>query len=167
MIPPSSRPPFISRTSGARDLDQVGLGALGLNTNVFYLIVYVFDFLATVPTPYVASARAKGDFDGAARWVITFYAAIDRRLRIPLFVDTGSIEVLGIYIRKTCVCVISSWLLGSGLTFTAYHRKSLAGQFITSALAIGVVLTLLLEYFGLSILRVMGSTSVNEAEVKT
>lgn len=49
------------------DAAQVGLGALGLNTNVFYFVFYVFDFLATVPTPLVASARAEGDFARAAK----------------------------------------------------------------------------------------------------
>lgn len=46
---------------------QVGLGALGLNANVFYFVFYIFDFLATVPTPLVASARAEGDFARAAK----------------------------------------------------------------------------------------------------
>ncbi|CAN0194362.1 unnamed protein product, partial [Pylaiella littoralis] len=48
---------------------EVGLGALALNTSIFTFSYYIFNFLATVPTPFVASARAKGDEDGAARLV--------------------------------------------------------------------------------------------------
>lgn len=50
-------------------LSQLGLGALGLNTYIFTFALYVFGFLATVPTPFVASARARGDEAGAAKWV--------------------------------------------------------------------------------------------------
>ena len=46
---------------------KIGLGALALNTNIFSFSFYIFNFLATVPTPFVASARARGDADLASR----------------------------------------------------------------------------------------------------
>ncbi|CAN0453331.1 unnamed protein product, partial [Hapterophycus canaliculatus] len=49
---------------------QIGLGALALNTSIFMFTFCIFGFLATVPTPFVASARAKGDDAGAARYAL-------------------------------------------------------------------------------------------------
>lgn len=48
---------------------KIGLGALAINSYLFFFSFFVFNFLATVPTPFVASARASGDEVGAARWV--------------------------------------------------------------------------------------------------
>lgn len=47
--------------------NKVGLGALALNNTIFWFSFYIFNFLATVPTPFVAAARASGDQVGAAR----------------------------------------------------------------------------------------------------
>lgn len=49
---------------------KIGLGALALNTNIFAFSFYIFNFLATVPTPFVASARARGDADLASRCAV-------------------------------------------------------------------------------------------------
>ncbi|CAN0137031.1 unnamed protein product, partial [Ascophyllum nodosum] len=67
--------PFMSAVDtayiGRLDLDlggsEEGLQAQGLNTYVFTFAFYVFGFLTTVPTPFVAAARAKGDVIGAAK----------------------------------------------------------------------------------------------------
>ncbi|CAN0432958.1 unnamed protein product, partial [Ascophyllum nodosum] len=105
--------PFMSAVDtayiGRLDLDlggsEEGLQAQGLNTYVFTFAFYVFGFLTTVPTPFVAAARAKGDVIGAA---------------------------------------------------------NLVGQLLTLALAIGIVLAIVLESFGPSLLDLMGSSSGNQ-----
>ncbi|CBN77635.1 mate efflux protein, multi antimicrobial extrusion family [Ectocarpus siliculosus] len=96
---------YIGRLAAEHGGGEIGLGALALNTNVFTFSFYIFNFLATVPTPFVASARAKGDEKGAAR---------------------------------------------------------LIGQLLTAALALGVVLLVLLEFFGVHLLQLLGATAVNE-----
>eukprot|EP00904_Undaria_pinnatifida_P005645 jgi/Undpi1/220/HiC_scaffold_1.g00217.m1 len=60
---------YIGRLGSDSGGGEVGLGALGLNTYVFAFSFYVFGFFATVPTPFVASARARGDEIGAANLV--------------------------------------------------------------------------------------------------
>ncbi|CAM9470074.1 unnamed protein product, partial [Ectocarpus sp. 12 AP-2014] len=96
---------YIGRLAAEHGGGEIGLGALALNTNVFTFSFYIFNFLATVPTPFVASARAKGDENGAAR---------------------------------------------------------LIGQLLTAALALGVVLLVMLEFFGVHLLQLLGATAVNE-----
>ncbi|CAM9113438.1 unnamed protein product [Ectocarpus sp. 4 AP-2014] len=96
---------YIGRLAAEHGGGEIGLGALALNTNVFTFSFYIFNFLATVPTPFVASARAKGDEQGAAR---------------------------------------------------------LIGQLLTAALALGVVLLVMLEFFGVHLLQLLGATAVNE-----
>lgn len=55
---------------------KIGLGALALNTNIFSFSFYIFNFLATVPTPFVASARARGDADLASRWAFRKHSSL-------------------------------------------------------------------------------------------
>ncbi|CAN0094862.1 unnamed protein product [Ectocarpus sp. 6 AP-2014] len=100
---------YIGRLAAEHGGGEIGLGALALNTNVFTFSFYIFNFLATVPTPFVASARAKGDEKGAAR---------------------------------------------------------LIGQLLTAALALGVVLLVMLEFFGVHLLQLLGATAVNEDQAR-
>lgn len=86
---------------------EIGLGALAINSYLFFFSFFVFNFLATVPTPFVASARASGDEVGAA---------------------------------------------------------SLVGQLLSSALALGFVLTVVLEFSAPFLLHLMGATSANEVQ---
>eukprot|EP00903_Cladosiphon_okamuranus_P014710 g13631.t1 len=60
---------YIGRLGADLGGGTIGLGALALNTNIFSFSFYIFNFLATVPTPFVASARARGDADLASRLV--------------------------------------------------------------------------------------------------
>lgn len=46
-----------------------------------------------------------------------------------------------------------------------FDRDSLVGQLLTFAIALGMVLTFLLECFAPTVLHIMGATPVNEAEV--
>lgn len=64
---------------------KIGLGALALNTNIFSFSFYIFNFLATVPTPFVASARARGDADLASRYVCTVRKGILLLFRTAFF----------------------------------------------------------------------------------
>jgi putative MATE family efflux protein len=52
-----------------RWLGEEGLAALGLNTYIFTLCFFAFNFLSTVPTPLISRSRAAGDVEGAARVV--------------------------------------------------------------------------------------------------
>ncbi|CAM9775805.1 unnamed protein product, partial [Ectocarpus fasciculatus] len=100
---------YIGRLAAENGGGEIGLGALALNTNVFTFSFYIFNFLATVPTPFVASARAKGDEMGASR---------------------------------------------------------LIGQLLTAALALGIVLLVILELFGVHLLQLLGATAVNEDQAR-
>ncbi|CAN0433420.1 unnamed protein product, partial [Laminaria digitata] len=67
---------YIGRLGSEFGGGEVGLGALGLNTYIFTFAFYVFGFFATVPTPFVASARARGDEIGAAKYVLVVLVVV-------------------------------------------------------------------------------------------
>ncbi|CAM9520942.1 unnamed protein product [Scytosiphon promiscuus] len=86
---------YIGRLGAGLGGGEIGLGALALNTSIFTFSFYIFGFLATVPTPFVASARAKGDNAGAARLVGQLLtAALALGLTLMAFLEFFGPEML-------------------------------------------------------------------------